>query len=265
MKKKSSEIVILSRGQKLWTTSLDVAQKFGKMHKNVLRAIEKLECSPEFARLNFEPSKYDVEGGKDAVREEKMYLITRDGFSFLAMGFTGKKAAIWKEAYINAFNAMERRILQLAAERERRGKREWQESRSITKEQRKELTDTIRDILIPHARSQGSTASEDKIYLSYSKMLKCHLFDDPEALPEDYREQLTISQLNILSVVEFLAAGVIQEEVAKGTPYKGTDGIFEKVKEKVIQYVSAVGVLHLGEPERLAITRNEPMLIEATA
>jgi Rha family phage regulatory protein len=253
------DIVILDNGKTLRTTSLDIAEKFRKLHKNVLRDIEGLECSKEFTRLNFEPSEYQDSTG----RTLPMYLITRDGFSMLAMGFTGKKAVRWKEAYINAFNLMEQRILQLATDRERRAARDWQESRTITKEQRKELTNTIRDILIPHARSQGSTAPESKIYMSYSKMIKSRLFSDPEALPKEYREQLTIRQLNILAVAESLADGVIQEEAEKGTPYKGQDGIFEKVKSKIIQYAETVGVLRLGEPDRLSIVRRASGKLEA--
>jgi Rha family phage regulatory protein len=84
------------------TTSIKVAEHFGKRHDNVLRAIEKLECSPKFTALNFELSKYKDASGKT----NPFYEITRDGFTFLAMGFTGKEAAKWKEAYINAFNAM---------------------------------------------------------------------------------------------------------------------------------------------------------------
>jgi Rha family phage regulatory protein len=84
-------------------SSRAVAQKFGKEHKNVLQAIENLECSGEFRRLNFQPSSYRNEQNK----KQPEVLVTRDGFTFLAMGFTGKKAAQWKEQYIAAFNQME--------------------------------------------------------------------------------------------------------------------------------------------------------------
>jgi Rha family phage regulatory protein len=88
------------------TTSRLVANKFGKQHKNVIQRIENLECSEEFNRLNFQPVDYvDNKGEK---RPE--YYITRDGFTFLVMGFTGKRAAKFKEEYINAFNQMERQL-----------------------------------------------------------------------------------------------------------------------------------------------------------
>jgi Rha family phage regulatory protein len=85
------------------TTSLDVASHFGKLHKTVLRAITNLDCSPEFTQRNFAPSEYTDSTG----RKLTQYRLTRDGFTFLCMGFTGKEAAKWKEAYINAFSQME--------------------------------------------------------------------------------------------------------------------------------------------------------------
>ena len=84
------------------TTSLKVAEHFSKQHKNVLQSIERLECSPEFNRLNFKLVEYSDAKGEN----RPAYEMTKDGFTFLAMGFTGKEAAKWKEAYINAFNKM---------------------------------------------------------------------------------------------------------------------------------------------------------------
>ena len=88
------------------TSSLLIAEKFNKKHKNVLRIIENLSCSEDFWRLNFEPRNYEYQTGKNQIRQEKMYHITKDGFSMLVMGFTGKEAMIWKENFINAFNAL---------------------------------------------------------------------------------------------------------------------------------------------------------------
>ena len=85
------------------TTSLIVAQVFGKEHKNVMRDIESLSCSETFNRLNFERITY-----KDARnREQQAYEITKDGFSFLVMGYNGKKAGEFKEMFINEFNKRE--------------------------------------------------------------------------------------------------------------------------------------------------------------
>jgi len=90
-----------------FTTSLLVAEKFNKQHKDVLKALRNLDCSEEFSRRNFAPRKHQYTTGKNQIRDAEMYQITRDGFSFLAMGFTGQEAAQWKERFINAFNQME--------------------------------------------------------------------------------------------------------------------------------------------------------------
>lgn len=89
------------------TTSLAVAERFGKLHKDVLKRIASLDCSPDFHKRNFAPMIVRVTVGKGAVREEPAFRMSRDGFTFLCMGFTGKEAAKFKEAYINAFNQME--------------------------------------------------------------------------------------------------------------------------------------------------------------
>ena len=88
------------------TTSLLVAERFNKRHNKVLKAIRSMSCSDEFRRLNFEQSSYTNAQNK----EQPMYIITKDGFSFLVMGFTGPEAAQFKEEFIAAFNAMQEKI-----------------------------------------------------------------------------------------------------------------------------------------------------------
>ncbi len=99
------------------TTSLEVAERFSKQHKNVLQSIESLECSEEFCRLNFQPTSRKVPGPNGGYRLEPMYAVTKDGFMFLAMGFTGKEAAAWKERFIAAFNAMAMQLQKQATSR----------------------------------------------------------------------------------------------------------------------------------------------------
>lgn len=91
--------------EKPMTDSRKVAIVFRKRHDNVIRAIEKLDCSADFAKLNYEVCYENnaLQNGKPL----KYYRITKDGFTFLAMGFTGKEAARFKEDYINAFNRMQ--------------------------------------------------------------------------------------------------------------------------------------------------------------
>lgn len=104
------ENIVEIDGGKMFTTSLIVAEAFEKEHKDVLKAISNLECSKEFHERNFAPMVYEAEIGSGAKREFPAYRLTRDGFAFLAMGFTGKKAAAWKEKFLAAFNAMEKAL-----------------------------------------------------------------------------------------------------------------------------------------------------------
>lgn len=90
------------------TTSLQVAEYFGKEHFHVMRDIKDImsKCSESFGASNFGCSSYVSEQGK----ELPMYLLTKDGFTMLAMGYTGAKAMEFKERYIAAFNEMERQL-----------------------------------------------------------------------------------------------------------------------------------------------------------
>ncbi|EKP2119627.1 Rha family transcriptional regulator, partial [Salmonella enterica] len=88
------------------TTSKAVGEFFRKLHKNVIQKIESLDCSPEFASANFSAHTENIKAGA-VNRDSKYYEMTKDGFVFLVMGFTGKKAAAFKEAYIAEFNRME--------------------------------------------------------------------------------------------------------------------------------------------------------------
>ncbi|HHU7963516.1 TPA: Rha family transcriptional regulator, partial [Escherichia coli] len=99
--------ITIDNGQAV-TTSLAVANFFSKRHDDVLKKIRTLDCSPEFCARNFAETSISVNQPNGGTRKLLCYQITRDGFAFLAMGFTGKRAARFKEAYINAFNQMEK-------------------------------------------------------------------------------------------------------------------------------------------------------------
>lgn len=87
----------------VFATSKIVAEYFDKNHQHVLEKIRKLDCSEAFGQSNFRQSSYLNMQGK----EQPIYELTRDGFMFLAMGFTGPRAAAVKEAFIAQFNQME--------------------------------------------------------------------------------------------------------------------------------------------------------------
>lgn len=100
------ESLFMNTAGQPYTTSRAVAERFGKQHKDVLRAIKNLLTEmpePEFGRRNFAPSSYLNEQNKP----QPEYHLTHDGFAFLAMRFTGAEAMAWQIAFLEAFNALE--------------------------------------------------------------------------------------------------------------------------------------------------------------
>lgn len=102
-----NEQLVSVNNNRVVTTSLRIAEYFSKAHKDVLKSISNLETTKDFQERNFSLSFYTRELPNGGSKKEPMYYITRDGFTLLAMGFTGKKAMQFKIAYINAFNEME--------------------------------------------------------------------------------------------------------------------------------------------------------------
>jgi len=105
--------IVFQREGEVFANSKDVAAFFGKEHKHVLRDIRNLiENAPELEKSNFGPFKINDLTGESTSH----YEMDRDGFTLLAMGFTGSKALKWKLRYIEAFRAMETEVQRLAAE-----------------------------------------------------------------------------------------------------------------------------------------------------
>ncbi len=102
-----TQIHIVIENEQVVTTSRNIADNFGKQHKHVIESIEKLlkEDGSNFRPMFKKGSEPDSYG-----RKQKVYYMNRDGFSFLAMGFTGSKAREFKLAYIEQFNQMEAHI-----------------------------------------------------------------------------------------------------------------------------------------------------------
>ena len=98
------DLVFRGQNDQVITTSLLVAETFEKEHRNVLKSIRKLMSATNVAVAQmFDETTYVNEQGK----EQPMFFMNRDGFTLLAMGFSGEKALEFKVKYINAFNKME--------------------------------------------------------------------------------------------------------------------------------------------------------------
>lgn len=98
--------VVSMKDGKVFANSRDVAEFFGRRHDNVLQIIDRLECSDAYRLLNYQET-VDYQKVGFASRALRAFNMTKDGFVFLVMGFTGRQAAQFKEAYINRFNEME--------------------------------------------------------------------------------------------------------------------------------------------------------------
>ena len=96
------QLVFRGANDQAMTNSLLVAEKFGKEHKNILRDILNLVAQNSAAKLLFVESEYDNRG-----KTYPMYVMNKDGFTLLVMGFNGKDALNFKLDFLNAFNKME--------------------------------------------------------------------------------------------------------------------------------------------------------------
>jgi len=104
-----NNLVTMENG-KAMVSSKDVAEKFGKQHRQILDSIKRIiKTQPDFGRAVFCLSSYTSDQNKTL----PCYDMTRDGFAMVAMGLTGKQALEWKVKYINAFNSMETSILNI--------------------------------------------------------------------------------------------------------------------------------------------------------
>ncbi len=101
-----NDIILSMQNGEPVVSSRQIAENFEKNHRDVLRAVDNLkEDVRNFAQMFFESTEPDSYG-----REQRAYLMNRDGFTLLAMGFTGKAALEWKLKYIAAFNEMEKKL-----------------------------------------------------------------------------------------------------------------------------------------------------------
>lgn len=199
-------------------SSRKIAEIFDKEHAEVIYAIEgrkdgngKIKNKGLINEIDgiSQVSKYFIKTQyKDSMNRTKTeYLITKDGFSLLVMGFTGIKALQWKLKYIEAFNAMEAFIKERLSS-------EWQETRIKGKLARRNETDVIMSKLIPLAELQGSK-NAGKLYMTYSKLV-----NECVGIPAKSRDKATRRILDVIYNLENLIENVISEEVDKGTYYK---------------------------------------------
>lgn len=212
------ELALFEKNNRIVVGSRIIAERFEKRHADVLEKIAALE--PEIQRAEksvgyFIPSEYiDAKG-----ESRKEYLITRDGFSLLVMGFTGREALTWKLKYIKAFNAMESLLVE-------RQTSDWLKTREQGKLIRRDETDAIQALILL-AQEQGSQNS-GKLYMLYSKLV-----NKAVGLDGGMRDRASYKQLMLVALLEDMVSNTIFEEVQSGTYYKT---IYQKCKAKVEQF-----------------------------
>ena len=207
-----NDLVKITRKQAV-TSSRQIAESFRKKHKHVLDTIENLKAeNPALTEMFFETT-YQAGTGK----HYKEYLMNRDGFTLLAMGFTGKKALQWKLKYIAAFNEMEKILMQRASV-------EWKEARLLGKEARREETDEIKE-LISYAEWQGSTHA-GFLYITYSKLVK-------KMLGIESRETADTLTLSRAAEMERIIRRVIKDGIEAGDGYKA---IYQAAKHRLLAF-----------------------------
>lgn len=101
-----TDIILSTQNGEPVASSRQIAENFGKEHRNVMRDVDSLKKDV----LNFEQMFFETETPDSYGRPQRTYLMNRDGFSLLVMGFTGKAALEWKLKYIQAFNEMEKKL-----------------------------------------------------------------------------------------------------------------------------------------------------------
>lgn len=183
--------LVYLKNERAVTTSLKIAETFHKSHAHVLRDIQSLDCSAEFAESNFGLSNYTDSTG----RKLPMYYVTKDGFSFLVMGYRGKKAAQFKEAYIKRFNVMESYI----------------KSHAIEISQRRTMTDAIRDSG-ENERMNGFGYSQytDLIYrIATGKSAKQLREEYGITKKDSIKEHLTPEQVEMVGNLEIMVSGMV--------------------------------------------------------
>ena len=191
------EVQKINKEEVTVVSSLDVAQTFEKDHKHVLEDIRKIETTistAEFSAL-FYKSKYKASNGKT----NPMFLMNRDGFTLLVMGYNGEKAMKFKLAYIRQFNEMEKLLKEKVIERQKGIAVRQALTKSIQQSQENER-------MHGHAYSTYTNCIYKVIFGKNAKQLREELGIDKKANLRDY---LSSEELKAVQSMECLVSGLV--------------------------------------------------------
>ncbi len=208
---------------KIVTHTLILSKKFKRPHKNIMRAVENLRKTDYGDRLNFEPIFYKDSYG----RRQKMYSMDRRSFSILVMGFTGKVAMKWKHSFYDAFESMEKVLLQQSVT--------WQHDRIEGKKYRHDLTDAIQK-LERFAELSGSKKAKN-YYNLISRMINKTVFGLSK-VPKNFRDTLSEDSLKQLQLVEWKIAQWLEKAIDGCSDYHEPYYI---IKTKLKSLIEVIG------------------------
>lgn len=240
-----NELMIFERREQAVVSSRNIAERFGKRHQEVLYAIEGRSCDcggigckkcsfrgyqqlgilQEEINSKSHLSKMFIKSYyTDSMnRTQREYLMNRDGFALLAMGFTGKEALEWKLKYINAFNQMEAFITE-------RKSSEWLMTRKQGKLIRRAETDTLAN-LVEYAEAQGSRNMRQKVYTIYSKLVNSLV-----GIEKGQRDSVPFKTISVIAFLEDMILHTVDEEMQKGTHYKDIYKICKANGEQIMRF-----------------------------
>lgn len=218
------ELVEIKNGM-IFTTSNIIGEEFGISHKHILEKIKSFTV--EISTVRFEQMYQEFEYENSRKRKYKSYKVNRDGYMFLVMNIASKKANIKKLLFIDAFNAMEKTLLN-------QQNSEWITTREQGKQIRKDETDTIKDF-VDYAISQGSKSA--KFYYKHYTNATYKALSLLEHKKPRARDTLDMLELNQLLLAENIVTKTIKNEMKNNENYKV---IFEKCKNTLDAFAKSL-------------------------
>lgn len=209
-----SDIVLKRNDGFVFTTSVLVADRFNKKRKTVIRKIESFP-DDEFSRHNFVPSTYVDSRGK----KQPMYEITRDGFTMLAMGFTGDEAYQWKIKFIEAFNRMEKHLRNVM-------KKGWLENRAEAALEYRAMSRTLQEV-----RKLEGKDTKSHHYMNEAKLVNWALTGEFKKVDRKALDQDSLKVLTELEIYNAVLLGAQHDRDTRKTLLKNR---FAELTQKLL-------------------------------
>lgn len=218
--------LVTIEGEDLWTTSIKIAEVYGRPHRSVVRDLRKLIAEAAFTEHTVVLSDYRDSTGRGL----PMYMLREEAF-LIAMPFLGGREALQgQKRLVDAFMRMRRELRR--RDRLQRDP-EWQHQRLSGKGVRREWADTVQRF-VEYAKAQGSQNAE-RYYQNITRMEYAALELVKRASSQGFRDSLSLLHLTQLSAVEFACQEALRQGMADGLQYKD---IYAKAREVCTAFAS---------------------------